>query len=90
MTKYYPPGTKMKVGELHPGDVIKQMDSEWGTAIVEQVSATEVRLFRPYGTTAGFVYSDGRTICYTGMEHTTFPRGSATEFEIYRREHEEV
>lgn len=90
MTKYYPSGTKMRVCDLHVGDVIKQFYGPFGAAIVEHVSETEVKLFRPYGTTAGFVYSDNHTICYTGIEHTSFPIGSVTEFEIYCREHEDV
>lgn len=88
MTKYFH-GEKMKIADLRVGDVIKQFDGPFGTAIVEHATDTEVKLFRPYGTTAGFVYSDNRTITYTGIEYTTFPRGSATEFEIYRREHDE-
>lgn len=88
MTKYYPPGTKMKVADLRVGDVIKQMDGPFGTAIVDRENDEGINLFRPYGTTAGFVYSDGRTITYTGTENTTFARDSSVEFEIYRREHE--
>jgi len=78
---------KVKVSELRCGDIVQQFEGPFGTAIVEHATDKEVTLFRPYGTTAGFTYSDNRTICYTGIEHTTFARDAKAEFELYRREH---
>jgi hypothetical protein len=79
-------GKKLRVSELQAGDCLKQLDGPFGTAIVSQATDKEVKLFRPYGTTAGFTYSDNRTICYTGIEETVFARDSKQEFEMYYRE----
>jgi hypothetical protein len=79
-------GKKLRVSELQAGDCLKQLDGPFGTAIVSQATDKEVTLFRPYGTTAGFTYSDNRTICYTGIEETVFARDSKQEFEMYYRE----
>jgi hypothetical protein len=81
-------GLKLSVAQLQVGDCIKQLDGPFGTAIVAQATDKEVKLFRPYGTTAGFTYSDNRTICYTGTEETIFLRDSKQEFEVYYRERE--
>jgi hypothetical protein len=79
-------GKKLRVSELQAGDCLKQLDGPFGTAIVSQATDKEVKLFRPYGTTAGFTYSDNRTICYTGIEETVFALDSKQEFEMYYRE----
>jgi hypothetical protein len=46
-------GKKLRVSELQAGDCLKQLDGPFGTAIVSQATDKEVKLFRPYGTTAG-------------------------------------
>lgn len=83
---YSSAGLKLSVSQLQVGDCIKQLVGPFGTAIVAQATDKEVKLFRPYGATAGFTYSDNRTICYTGIEETVFARDSKHEFELYYRE----
>ena len=89
MTTY--PNRHFAVSELHVGDVLKQFDGPFGTAIVEKITADAVHLFRPYGSTAGFVYGDfeprGQTICLTGREETVFLPSSTATFYVYQREH---
>jgi hypothetical protein len=76
---------ELPVGELQVGDVVKWFDGAFGTAIVKQVTDKEVKLFRPYGTTAGFAYSNNQTICYTGTEEGTYLRDSKECFLVYQR-----
>lgn len=87
MTIY--PHKEFAVRDLRVGDVVKQFEGPFGTAIVRKVTADSVTFFRPYGTTAGFVYGGGQTICYHGMEETTFALDSKAVFHVYQRDHEE-
>ena len=70
---------QVKARDLHLADIIRvpsssaEIDMPWNTAIVREVTATEVKLFRPYGTTANFSYSGG-VICYVGIENYSIPR----------------
>ena len=75
----------LPVCDLRVGDVVKWFDGPFGTAIVEQVTADEVKLFRPYGTTSGFTYSGNKTICYHGSESGTYSSSSKEQFLVYQR-----
>ena len=75
----------LPVGDLCVGDVVKWFDGPFGTAIVEQVTDKEVKLFRPYGTTSGFAYSGNKTICYHGSESGTYALSSKEQFLVYQR-----
>lgn len=86
MARYEYPNSVFKVADLRIGDVIKQLDGPFGTAIVKQVGPEEVLLFRPYGTNSGFVMSGDQTICYTGIEETEFLKTDKAEFLVYQRE----
>jgi hypothetical protein len=95
MTTY--PHKEFIVADLRIGDVIKQFEGPWGTAIVSKIEPGQpgaVTFFRPYGATAGFRYGgiepNGRTICYHGMEETTFLMDSKAKFFVYQREGSDV
>lgn len=75
----------LSVSELRVGDVLKWYDGAFGTAVVKQVTNEYVKLFRPYGTTAGFAYGDNQTVCYTGVEEGTYLRDSKERFLVYQR-----
>jgi hypothetical protein len=88
MTTY--PNKEFIVADLRLGDVVKQFEGPFGTAIVEKITADAVTLFRPYGTTCGFTYAHaprGLTICYHGREETTFLLTDKAHFLVYQREH---
>lgn len=74
------------VAELKLGDVVQWFDGPFGTAIVVQATDKEIKLFRPYGTTAAFEYGDHMTIPYTGHETGTYFRDSKQTFLVYHRE----
>jgi hypothetical protein len=57
----------------------------WDTCIVSKVTDTEVKLFRPYGTTADFS-SSGGVICYIGIEEFTIPRDTREVTLLNRKE----
>jgi hypothetical protein len=78
------PNAEFVVRDLEIGDVIKQFEGPFGTAIVCQKTETEVTFFRPYGATAGFVYTGG-VITYHGQEKTTFLIDSPQKFHVYQR-----
>lgn len=95
MTTY--PNKEFIVADLRLGDVIKQFEGPFGTAIVNKIepgSPGTVTMFRPYGTTADFTYGGfdpyGRTICYHGMEETTFLMDSKAKFLVYQRANQDV
>lgn len=82
------PNKEFPVAELQVGDVIKQFEGPFGTAIVEKASAESVTFFRPYGATPDFTYGgDGseRIITYTGREETVFLRTDKAQFLVYQR-----
>lgn len=56
----------------------------WSAAIVSKITDTEVKLFRPYGTTADFSYIGG-VMCYVGIEEFSIPRQSRREVEVVAR-----
>lgn len=76
---------ELPVSELKVGDVVQWYDGPWGTAIVEQIHDGKMHLFRPYGTTHGFVYSNNQTICLTGAERGTYLLDSKEKFLVYQR-----
>ncbi len=76
---------KTAAKDLKVGDVIEAFPGAFGTAVVSHVGETQARLFRPYATTAGFIHSDNRTICYTGIEEWLIPRNDFA-YEVYRSE----
>lgn len=90
MTTY--PNKEFRVADLRVGDVVKQFEGPFGTAIVEKITADSLTFFRPYGATAEFTYADhaprGQTICYHGREETTFLLTDKAFFHVYRREAE--
>lgn len=60
--------TQVKAKDLKLADTVTVSSfGEWTKAIVKQVTADEVTLFRPYGTTADFSYTGG-VICFIGIE----------------------
>ena len=69
--------------EMELGDTVQYMPfgSAWNMAIVKQVTATEVILWRPYGTTADFSYTGG-VICYVGWEQYSIPRENNGEYKL--------
>lgn len=74
--------------ELEIGDRIDlEWTDGWSTAIVKNIDSNdvynEIKLFRPYGTTAGFVCLGG-TICYVGIEQ--FSRDIKGTFKLVARE----
>lgn len=83
------PNKEFPVAELRVGDVLKQFEGPFGTAIVEQANNERVVLFRPYGATPDFTYGgqpgDERIITYTGREETTFLRSDKAQFLVYQR-----
>jgi hypothetical protein len=87
MTKRFEyPNALIKVRDLRVGDLLKQFDGPFGTAMVKQVTEDSVVLHRPYGANGGFIYAGNQTICYTGVEETTFLKNSVQEFHVYTRE----
>jgi hypothetical protein len=56
-----------KAYDLQVGDIVGLSEDAFSTAIVKQVRDGVVTLWRPYGTTADFLYSGG-AICYVGIE----------------------
>lgn len=87
------PHKEFAVRDLRVGDVLKQFEGPFGTAIVEKITAEAVHLFRPYGATAGFTYGDfaprGQTICYHGREETVFLLTDKAQFLVYQRQPED-
>lgn len=73
-----------KVSELKLADTVRVSVTDWGTAIVQNITATDVVFFRPYGVTANFSYTGG-VICYVGIETYSVPLSSDMEFEILTR-----
>lgn len=72
-----------KASDLRLGDhvILSGIGSAWNAAIVSHVDAKEVRIWRPYGTTADFSYGNGGgsasgsdVICYIGTEEFSVPR----------------
>ena len=78
--------TKICPRDMQLGDTVRYtpFGSAWNIAIVKQVTADEVTLFRPYGTTADFSYTGG-VICYVGIETCTVPRNSDAQYELLER-----
>lgn len=64
---------KLKASELKLADTVQLWDGPFACAVVTQVLDDEVKLFRPYGTTADFSYYRG-VIPYIGMEDCSLPR----------------
>lgn len=77
---------KISPRDMQLGDTVRYLPfgSAWNVAIVKQITATDVVLFRPYGTTADFSYTGG-VICYVGMEQYTVPLSSDMEYELLGR-----
>lgn len=82
MTEYI--NAEVGISELCVGDVIKLSHDPFGTAIVKNVTETEVTFFRPYGTTADFTHTGG-VICYVGIEEFSLPRSRSDKFHVYSR-----
>lgn len=59
--------TKIKICDLKLGDVVQLSEGAYMCATVQQVTADEVILFRPYVHCADFSYSGG-VITYIGTE----------------------
>lgn len=55
------------LNEIKLADTVKLFDGPWCFAVVTQVTADEIIMTRPYGTTADFSYTGG-VIFYTGQE----------------------
>jgi hypothetical protein len=72
---------KVKACNLKLGDVIAAYEGAFGTAIVVKIEERDIKLFRPYGTTADFSYTGG-VIPYTGVESYSIPRNDA-EFTVW-------
>lgn len=71
--------------EMQLGDVIEHSPhGVWSTCIVKQITASEVRLFRPYGTTADFEYTGG-VICYVGIEEFGLYLSSDCKYDLRYR-----
>lgn len=51
----------VKVSDLDLGDVVQCFEGAFGTAVVTQVRADDVMVFRPYATTEDFSHSGGVT-----------------------------
>jgi len=73
------PMRAMPPSELQPGDVVTpawgERVSPFDASVVKRVSDTRVTLFRPYGTSADFVWGgDPSVICYTGIEEYSVHR----------------
>lgn len=76
----------MRADELRLADTIDiggMGSNGFTTAIVKQVTDTQVTLFRPYGATADFEYTGG-VICYVGIEEYQIPR-DGTLWHVYSR-----
>lgn len=77
--------TKVKVRDMKLADTVRYTSfCEWNVAIVKQITATDVVLFRPYGTCADFSYTGG-VICYVGIEEYTVPLSSEYDYELLNR-----
>ena len=68
----------IKPCDMELGDTVRYepFGTAWNQAIVKQITASDVVLWRPYGTTADFSYTGG-VICYIGTEQYTVPRDSS-------------
>lgn len=76
---------KIKPRDMKLADTVRYNPfGKWSNAIVKQITATDVVLFRPYGTTADFSYTGG-VICYVGIEEYTVPLSSDMEYELLDR-----
>lgn len=73
-------------GEMQLGDTVRYspFGTAWNVAIVKQIRDGEVKLFRPYGTTADFSYTGG-VICYVGIEEYGVPLTSTAQYELLER-----
>jgi hypothetical protein len=78
--------TTIKARDMKLADTVRYAPFgwAWNVAIVKQITATDVVLFRPYGTTADFSYTGG-VICYIGTEQYTIPLSSDSEYELLER-----
>lgn len=77
--------TKIKARDMHLADVVRYNPfGVWNTAVVKQITATDIVLFRPYGTTADFSYTGG-VICYVCIEEYTVPISSDFEYDLLDR-----
>lgn len=72
--------------EAKLGDTVKLFEGPWGFAIVTQITADEIILTRPYGTTADFSYTGG-VIFYTGQEECKYLKSDTRfpTFEVWGR-----
>lgn len=59
------------LAEIKLADTVKLFDGPWGFAIVTKITADEIILIRPYGTTADFSYTAG-VMFYTGQEECRY------------------
>lgn len=76
---------KIQARDMQLADTVRyEPFGVWNTAIVKQVTPTEVVLFRPYGTTFDFEYTGG-VICLTGVEEYTIPRSSDAQYVLLDR-----
>lgn len=65
----------IKAGDANLGDVVElalDSDNPFTSSVVTQVTEKEIRLFRPYATTADFTYTGG-VIPYIGIEQYSVP-----------------
>lgn len=53
------PMTGVDLTELRLADVVELFDGPFGTAVVTQITADEVILYRPYGVTGDWSYTGG-------------------------------
>lgn len=76
---------KIKARDMHLADTVAyEPFGPWHNAIVKQIDANNVTLFRPYGTTADFSYTGG-VICYIGIEEYTIPLSSDADYTLLNR-----
>lgn len=75
---------KVRAALLRIGDKVQAFDGPFGSAIVTNVTETDVMLFRPYGTSEDFLCSGG-VIPYIGIEQFSLSRSAGGEFTIWER-----
>jgi hypothetical protein len=76
---------KIKARDMKLADYVSlHATGLFDTAIVSNITESDVHLFRPYGTNADFSYTGG-VICYVGIEQYSIPRDSQVEYVLLRR-----